>query len=131
MGASGDDTARGMLADAEVKLMTVSFFESQSVTCVCVCKCCQMLKYVCTRVCVMQAKVGELVRTKMFKDPLIESKLYKKIGRRDAHVLMAWTVYQVCAWACVYVGECLCARVFASVCTYVRACTHVPLQKIA
>jgi hypothetical protein len=41
----------------------------------------------------VQAKVGELVRGKMI-DPSKESVLYKKIGQRDAHVLMAWTVFQ-------------------------------------
>ena len=37
--------------------------------------------------------MGELVRGKMI-DPSKESVLYKKIGQRDAHVLMAWTVFQ-------------------------------------
>lgn len=40
-----------------------------------------------------QAKVGELVRGKLL-DSSKEAVLYKKIGERDAHVLMAWTVFQ-------------------------------------
>ena len=41
----------------------------------------------------LTAKVGELVRAKMI-DVSAEPALYKMIAQQDAHILIAWTVYQ-------------------------------------
>jgi hypothetical protein len=43
----------------------------------------------------MSAKVAELVRGGKTQTSALEQRIYALIAQRDAHVMMAWTVYQV------------------------------------